>query len=134
MPATARAANALLAAIIADPSDDTARLAYADFLEEHDNPNRAEFIRTQVGLARLAVWDRRAKVLRLRERVLLALHGERWRAELPQIAGVIWGRFERGFVGEVTVEDGRVLAKRAGAIRAAAPVTGVRLDNLEGVG
>src|SRR5690242_16329647 len=112
MPATARAANSLLAAISADPADDTARLAYADFLEEHDNPERAEFIRTQVELARLPRWERKAKLLRLRERLLLVRHGEEWRAGLPHIAGVTWGRFERGFVAEVTVDDPRVLAKR----------------------
>src|SRR4051794_26331432 len=119
MPATARrTASQLLAAISAHPADDTVRLAYADFLEEHDQPERAEFIRTQVELSRLPAWDRRAKPLRLRERLLLVRHGERWRAELPQITGVTWGRFERGFVGEITIADPRVLAKRADAIRA----------------
>jgi uncharacterized protein (TIGR02996 family) len=45
-------ARALLDAIIADPADDTVRLAYADWLEEHDLPNRAAFIRVQVEAAR----------------------------------------------------------------------------------
>ncbi len=40
--------QALLAAIIADPADDTTRLAYADCLEENGNAPRAEFIRLQV--------------------------------------------------------------------------------------
>src|SRR5581483_435226 len=134
MPATARrTASQLLTAISANPTDDTVRLAYADFLEERDDPERAEFIRTQVELARLPAWDKRAKPLRLRERLLLVRHGERWRDELPQIAGVTWGRFERGFVGEVTVADARVLAKRADAIRAAAPVSGIVLADLEGL-
>lgn len=44
---------AFLAAILADPDDDTARLVAADFLEENGNPNRAAFIRIQVALARL---------------------------------------------------------------------------------
>src|SRR5262249_54055324 len=44
--------TALLKAIIADPDDDTSRLVYADWLDEHDQPNRAEFIRVQIGLAR----------------------------------------------------------------------------------
>lgn len=49
-------AAALLAAILADPADDTARLVYADWLEENDQPERAEFIRVQVELARLEPW------------------------------------------------------------------------------
>jgi uncharacterized protein (TIGR02996 family) len=40
--------EALLKAIIAHPGDDTPRLIYADWLEEHDEPLRADFIRTQV--------------------------------------------------------------------------------------
>ena len=44
---------AFIAAIIADPDDDTVRLVAADFLEEHGDPDRAAFIRIQVELARL---------------------------------------------------------------------------------
>src|SRR5205814_2112647 len=43
-----REEHALLAAIVADPADDAARLAYADWLDEHGRPERAEFIRAQV--------------------------------------------------------------------------------------
>ena len=42
-----------LAAIIADPDEDTLRLVAADFLEENGDPDRAAFIRVQVALARL---------------------------------------------------------------------------------
>lgn len=41
-------ADALLAAILADPADDTVRLAYADHLDESDQHDRAEFIRDSV--------------------------------------------------------------------------------------
>lgn len=45
----------LLASVCADPEDDTARLVYADWLEEHGGrPERAEFIRVQIALA---IWD-----------------------------------------------------------------------------
>lgn len=43
---------AFLAAICADPGDDTARLVYADWLQENGRDQRAEFIRVQVELAR----------------------------------------------------------------------------------
>jgi uncharacterized protein (TIGR02996 family) len=41
-------AEALLQAIRAEPEDDLPRLAYADWLDEHGEPERAEFIRTQI--------------------------------------------------------------------------------------
>ena len=41
-----------LEAICATPQDDTPRLVYADWLDEHGDPARAEFIRVQVELAR----------------------------------------------------------------------------------
>lgn len=37
--------DALLAAIVANPDDDTPRLVYADWLDENGRPERAEFIR-----------------------------------------------------------------------------------------
>jgi uncharacterized protein (TIGR02996 family) len=44
---------ALLRAICAEPADDTARLVYADYLDEHGEAVRAAFIRAQVELAKL---------------------------------------------------------------------------------
>ena len=44
-------ADALLAAILADPDDDTPRLAYADWLGESGDADRAEFIRLQCAIA-----------------------------------------------------------------------------------
>ena len=44
--------DALLAAILAHPAEDTPRLMYADWLDEHGEHARAEFIRVQCGLAR----------------------------------------------------------------------------------
>jgi uncharacterized protein (TIGR02996 family) len=43
---------AFLAAIIAAPKDDLPRLIYADWLDEHGEPARAEFIRVQCDLAK----------------------------------------------------------------------------------
>lgn len=39
---------AFLQAICANPEDDTARLVFADWLDEHGNADRAEFIRVQI--------------------------------------------------------------------------------------
>lgn len=51
MPATIETdESALLRAIIADPADDTVRIIYADWLDEHKQPERAEFIRVQIAI------------------------------------------------------------------------------------
>lgn len=54
MPAT-DTGSLMLRAILADPACDTARLVYADFLEDNGEPERAEFIRVQCELAGLVV-------------------------------------------------------------------------------
>lgn len=43
----------LLEAVIAAPHDDGPRLVFADFLEEHGDPDRAEFIRLQINTPRI---------------------------------------------------------------------------------
>lgn len=50
--------RALWAAIRANPDDDTPRLVYADWLQEHGDEDRAEFIRVQCELEKLGP-DRR---------------------------------------------------------------------------
>lgn len=43
--------DALLRAVLESPYDDAPRLILADWLDEHEEPDRAEFIRFQTGLA-----------------------------------------------------------------------------------
>ena len=43
--------DSLLRAILANPADDMSRLVFADWLEEHGESERAEFIRIQCELA-----------------------------------------------------------------------------------
>jgi uncharacterized protein (TIGR02996 family) len=45
--------QAFLAAICAQPDEDMPRLAFADWLDEHGEHDRAEFVRVQVALAAL---------------------------------------------------------------------------------
>ena len=63
---------ALLAAILAHPDEDTPRLMFADWLDEHGQPERAEFIRVQCELA-----QGESHQLRKRESELLALRREK---------------------------------------------------------
>ena len=44
---------ALWRAVVATPHDDAPRLIYADWLDEHGQPERAEFVRVQCRLAAL---------------------------------------------------------------------------------
>src|SRR5262249_10801808 len=46
--------EAILQGVLDNPDDDTPRLVYADWLDDHGDPDRAEFIRVQIELARLA--------------------------------------------------------------------------------
>jgi uncharacterized protein (TIGR02996 family) len=111
---------AFLRAIHEQPQDDTPRLIYADWLEEHDNghnsyADRAEFIRIQCQLASAARPDCRCLIhklkLEIRERELLAQHREEWMRPLRQIAPGLRDEdiaFARGFPARVTlrrVED-----------------------------
>jgi uncharacterized protein (TIGR02996 family) len=84
-------ATALLAAIREAPDDDAPRLVYADWLDEHGQPERAEFIRVQCELARSEL-----PALRRREAELLIAHHDAFAARLA--APGLRFRFERGFI------------------------------------
>ena len=73
---------ALLAAVLADPADDLARLVFADHLDETDSPEWAAFIRVQVELARRS-WPRSS-----RARNGQAVAGRPLRAEAARLSGL----------------------------------------------
>lgn len=82
--------SSFLAAICADPDDDSLRLIYADWLEDQGDADRAEFIRVQCELFKRrkgpggqvsedSPWlanDRKYQALRRRERELFEKHPE----------------------------------------------------------
>src|SRR5262249_52100640 len=70
--------DGFLRSIIEELDDDTPRLVYADWLDDHDDPARAELIRVQCSLARMADEDPRRHDLRRREQELLRQHGRPW--------------------------------------------------------
>jgi uncharacterized protein (TIGR02996 family) len=117
--------EALFAAILAEPDEDTPRLVYADWLAENDEELRAEFIRVQVELARTPTL-----ALRAREAALLALHEEEWLAPL-KVPGQPLDRgagalFRRGFV-EVVWMPATSFLENARALFARAPVRELRV-------
>src|SRR5882724_7795804 len=90
-----------LGAILESPDDDGPRLVYADWLDERGDHDRAEFIRLQCELARMAAHDSRYMELRGRELALKEAHGWGWYREVfgqspPRLQD--WGDgFDRGF-------------------------------------
>ena len=122
--------RAFWAAIRANPADDTARLVYADWLQENGDEPRAAFIRLQCQIAALPDdHQTRRKVLpglRHQERVLLTANRVRWGEPLfralarpgPGVNPEAWCRtldFERGFVAKMRLDlDGahRVMTAR----------------------
>jgi uncharacterized protein (TIGR02996 family) len=103
--------DAFLHSILSNPEDDTPRLVYADWLEEHGQPDRAEFIRVQCEWARMAVYNDHRRQLLTRQNELLATRGPTWLtldwpiASNPTIHAMT---FDRGFVAELSLR-GRTL-------------------------
>jgi uncharacterized protein (TIGR02996 family) len=118
-------AKGFLNDIVTNIDDDLPRLAYADWLTENGQDDRAEFIRAQIERARLPAWDGAQVRLRFREEELLQRHGEEWLAELPAIEGAKWEGFRRGIVAEVSFASFEAMRKNAHACRAVAPVEAV---------
>ena len=93
--------EALMRNVIERPDDDLPRLVLADWLDEHDEPERAEFIRVQCEVAKAA--DSRPDLV-AREKELLTEHGHLWAEEFGgQIDHFV---YRRGFIEqcEMSVE------------------------------
>ena len=134
-------ADAFLANIIAEPDSDAPRLVYADWLDDHGEGDRAEFIRVQCGLAKVDENNRDIHPLASRERELLEKHQQEWLRPLRDLAypeGRGWlGRwrtkivfaavFRRGFPESVVLPCGRFL-QRGETLFRAAPIQEVQLD------
>jgi uncharacterized protein (TIGR02996 family) len=121
----------LLTTVLAEPDNDDPRLVYADWLDEHDQPARAEFIRLQIELARLRGGKRKEKQ-RLREKELLDAHKDTWAepvAEFRTSYTAYHSRtlyvFRRGFV-EGILTDPDTFIEQAEEMFARAPIREVR--------
>lgn len=128
------ARGAFLRAIAADPADDTVRLAFADWLDENGEPERAEFIRLQIERARSA--EPSPDDPPERERAILDAKRADWLGPLAQLKGYegFEPTFRRGFVDAVTVHGNR-LAELAPAITEYCPlVTALELVGIRGYG
>lgn len=96
----------LIANIAARPDDDATRLVVADWLDDHGDPARAEFIRVQIELARTDDPARRRMLFRVMDELEFAHEGAwlgPWRLRLLD-----W-IFERGFLSSVRMTAGQFL-------------------------
>lgn len=87
--------DAFVKAIRANPDDDTARLVFADWYEEHGEPDRAEYVRAACRLARLPLSDPSYPAAQKRTFELYAEHHEAWTDGWPD--GLEWS-FDRGLL------------------------------------
>jgi uncharacterized protein (TIGR02996 family) len=118
---------AFLADIVANPDDDTPRLVYADWLDENGDPDRAEFIRAQIELHRLAADSPRYAELLARQRLLLEANKEAWEAGLPKAPGIGWWRWSRGFVSGVRISSAKACRDHGATLFAATPIQELEL-------
>lgn len=96
--------DAFLQDILEHPDEVAPRLVYADWLDEHgDEPDRAEFIRTQCELDRLPEGDPARAALDRRCRLLLKTRRKEWTAELTKARLGNKFLFRRGFVEGLTL-------------------------------
>jgi uncharacterized protein (TIGR02996 family) len=121
-------ASDLLAAVLAAPDDDGPRLVYADWLDEHGDLTRAEFIRLQIAIPHFprrtpGVYDRDEMAALSREKLLLHNFGPHWLGPLRAPSEPLEGKtthaqFSRGFVESVWIRASTFLNR------------GTRLTNL----
>jgi len=110
--------------ILDDPSDDVPRRVYADWLEEHDQADRAALIRVQLDLAGRGEVGPRVAELKARERALLAAHAAEWLKPLKLAPSRVV--FRRGFVEEVRLSPARFM-RMATKLFGRAPITALRI-------
>lgn len=120
-------ADALLAAIRAQPDDDAPRLAYSDWLEQQGDADRAEFLRIQITRAHLPPFALAADLER-RQQHLFNRHPE-WLTEADPLWERAYPIFRRGFLEDVHCEAGDWVAQ-VEPLSQRAPLTGVRVSLL----
>ena len=110
-------------AVLAAPDDDAPRLAFADWLEDHGDPTRAEFIRVQIALSREPEYTPRYRELERKQDAFLKAHKKEWIASVRGVTSIALLR--RGFVDQVTM-DVKLFAQRSAKLFEAEPVRAVK--------
>ncbi|HEY1188183.1 MAG TPA: TIGR02996 domain-containing protein [Gemmata sp.] len=125
--------EALLAAIVEHPDEDTPRLAYADLLDEiggGSNRGRAEFIRLQVRLEAGGYDLPNRETLQAKADRLLKRHRREWEGAV-RVEGGKGVEFRRGFVTDVSA-TADAFVRAGGRWLDEHPVRCVTLENVRG--
>lgn len=123
--------DALLRAIGEQPDEDTPRLMYADWLEENDQSERADFVRNQVELGRSALTSADLRPLVKKNVYYLNNWVPHWKSQLPRFDGIAWGDFNRGLIEEVQGTWEAPVVEHAAAIFAVPGIHILRLAQLK---
>jgi uncharacterized protein (TIGR02996 family) len=124
-PPPAPLQRALEQAIVENPDDVAAHMAYADHLQERGDP-RGEFIQVQLALEDPARTAAERKTLQQREQALLKAHARAWLGELAPLLlkkanayGFARGWLDYLSIGSLSVPAARTLARasQAGLVR-----------------
>ncbi len=116
----------------AAPADDAPRREIARLLVRSGYVARAALIKAQLELAGCPENDPVRPALVELERNLLAEHGAAWRREeLPELPGIVWGEFKRGFPAALDVADPEVLIHLGADLRASAPLERIQVRHLK---
>jgi uncharacterized protein (TIGR02996 family) len=140
-PEETETGRGLLRAICEDPSDDTPRLIFADFLDDHGQPERAAFIRSDVAYYqaekerdRLSYEQRKERTAEFgRMRDAVRRFDPVWTWPLHELFGGAVQDFDynRGLVGDVYVPAG-LFVRHAAALFRVQPVMMVTLTTADG--
>jgi uncharacterized protein (TIGR02996 family) len=110
----------LFRAVLAAPEDDAPRLIYADWLDEHGQPERAEFVRLQCAMDRIPPKTGRWRPLH--DRAMRLEHDWRYTWAAPILDKTWTAEFRRGFVDRVRLTVDQFL-QFANQLLALEPVT-----------
>lgn len=123
---------AMIAFVEAHAMDDRPRLIYADWLDDHDEPELAAFVRLQVEVHRVPSVDPRRMELRAREKAAWDCYKRKWADDLA--AGKIGrGHFTRGILTKPAAFPAAHFVERSHRWAPGLPVRSLRLLNPGGL-
>ncbi|QJW93411.1 TIGR02996 domain-containing protein [Frigoriglobus tundricola] len=120
---------ALLVAIVANPDDDTPRLVYADWLQEHGDEEQARFIRDSIALEWLEDYeDDKRQTIAMRLDKIEHRNGLRWLNAVGVRATDV--AYDRGMVEGVVYNGASAFWEDAAVLFTRAPIRDLTIHNM----